>query len=86
MEIQIDPHTLKRALERGATFAEIEQVVESGVPDDAQGDRFSRSRVFPFDSERNGRYYAEKRVKVIYVFEPDRIVTVTVLVYYGKWE
>jgi len=86
MQIDIDPHTLERALERGATFAEIAQVVESGAPAEARGDRVARSLVFPFDGERNGRHYAEKRVKVIYVVEAQRVVTVTVLVYYGKWD
>lgn len=86
MEIQIDPHTLERALERGATLAEIRQVVELGVLEDARAGRFARSLVFAFDHQRNGRYYAQKRVKVVFLVEGEHIVTVTVLVYYGKWE
>ncbi len=42
--------------------------------------------MFDFNSERLGRYYAQKRVEVHYVLEGDEAVTVTVYVFYGKWE
>jgi hypothetical protein len=86
MDFQIDPHTVERAANRGATLAEVEEVVASGVFESARGGRFARWKVFPFGKERNGRYYPEKRVKVIYVIDNGQIVTVTVFVYYGRWE
>ena len=32
MDIQIDPHTLERAVERGTNEEEIREVITSGVP------------------------------------------------------
>lgn len=37
---------------------------------------------YPFDSTWNGRHYATKQVRPIFVEEPDQIVVVTVYVYY----
>ena len=34
----------------------------------------------------DGRYYDQKKVEVFYTIEGDVIVTVTVYVFYGKWE
>jgi hypothetical protein len=48
--------------------------------------RVGKARVYSFHQERNGKYYEQKRVEVIYVVEMDVIVTVTVYVFYGKWE
>jgi len=35
---------------------------------------------------RLGKYYEQKRVEVIYTVEGETIVTVTVYVFYGRWE
>lgn len=86
MEISIEPHTLLRAEERGASLAEIREVVESGHEEPARDGRLARAKVYLFEAERNGRYYPEKRIRVIYVAEEDRVATVTVHVYYGKWD
>jgi hypothetical protein len=39
VDIQIDPHTLERAEERGANSAEILDTLESGVEIPARGNR-----------------------------------------------
>ncbi len=85
MEIQIDPHTLERALERGADEAEIKDVIRSGLAISAKHGRQGKAKVYPFQQERHGKYYEQKRVEVIYAIEWDVIVTVTVYVFYGKW-
>jgi hypothetical protein len=85
VEIQIDPHTLERALERGANEAEIEDVIRSGLPIPAKHGRLGKAKVYPCQQERHGKYYEQKRVEVIYTIEWDIIVTVTVYVFYGKW-
>ena len=85
MEIQIDPHTLERALERGANEAEVKDVILSGSPVSAKHGRQGKAKVYPFQQERHGKYYEQKRVEVIYTFEWGIIVTVTVYVFYGKW-
>ncbi len=86
MNVQIDPHTLKRLIERGATEGEIRDVVENGQPVSARHGRLAKAKVYEFKKERHGRYYEQKRVEVIYVVENDVVITVTAYVFYGKWE
>lgn len=86
MKIQIDPHTLQRATERGATLADIEDVINTGFVIPGRGGREGKAKVYDFKQERLGKYYEQKRIEVIYVEENDIIVTVTVYVFFGKWE
>jgi hypothetical protein len=85
VEIQIDPHTLERALERGANEAEIKDVIRSGSAISAKHGRQGKAKVYPFQQERHGKHYEQKRVEVIYTVERDMVVTVTVYVFFGKW-
>jgi hypothetical protein len=86
MDIQIDPHTLERAAERGASAEEIIDVITSGHPMPAKYGRSGKSKVFDFNQTRHGRYYKQKKIEVFFVIEGDVIVTVTVYVFYGEWE
>jgi len=86
MRIRINPHTLERAAERGATEAEIRDVIKSGFSIPARGDREEKAKIYEFKRERLGRYYNQKRIEVIYVHEEDTITTVTVYVFYGHWK
>lgn len=86
MKIQIEPHTLQRAEERGTTIEEIQIVLEQGMEIPARGNRKAKAKVFTFKKERLGKYYEDKRVEVIYVEEADTIITVTVYVFYGEWK
>lgn len=86
MDVRIDPHTLERALERGASEAEILDVLQHGTLTPVGEHRFSKARVYRFGKTRLGRYYEEKRVEVIYTVEGKALVTVTVYAFYGKWE
>ena len=52
MEIRIDPHTLERALERGASESEIKEVLSNGVAVPAKQGRLAKSHVFSFNRER----------------------------------
>lgn len=86
MKFQIDPHTLERAEERGANKEEIEDVVQTGSVVPAKGGRISKAKVYSFERERHGKFYEQKRVQVVYIVEKNVIITVTVYVFYGKWE
>ena len=86
MEIRIDPHTLKRAEQRGATETEIREKIETGEKIPAKQHRMGRAKVYMFNQMRHGKFFEQKRVEVFYVVEGDVIVTVTVYVFYGKWE
>ena len=86
MEIQIDPHTLERAIARGANEQEIKDVINHGIPIPAKHGRMGRARVYDLERMRLDKYFEHKRVEVIYVVQRNVIVTVTVYVFYGKWE
>lgn len=86
MEIQIDPHTLERAEERGTDEEEIKDVIATGFPIPAKYGRLAKAKVYEFGQKRHGKLYGQKRVEVIYTIEEDVIVTVTVYVFYGRWE
>lgn len=86
MNIQIDPHTLERAEERGTNETEIRDVINTGTPVSARHDRLGKAKVYVFRQMRNNKYYEHKMVQVIYTHVGDTIITVTVYVFYGKWE
>ena len=86
MYIQIDSHTLERAQERGTNENEIRDVIETGFQIHAKYGRLGKAKVYEFKRERQGKYYEQKRVEVFYIIEENRVVTVTVYVFYGKWE
>jgi hypothetical protein len=86
MTLRIDPHAAERAMERGATPEEIEDVVRTGVPIAGKKNRLGKFKVYPFGRARNGKRYDQKRIEVYYVEERNTLVTVTVYVFYGKWE
>jgi hypothetical protein len=83
MEIQIDPHTLERAEERGTNEEEIRDTINSGTP---KHGRLGKAKVYDLKQERHGKFYEQKRVEVIYTLEKEVLVTVTVYVFYGTWE
>ncbi|HNY12137.1 MAG TPA: DUF4258 domain-containing protein [Candidatus Wallbacteria bacterium] len=84
--IQIEPHTIERANERGASFDEITDVLKNGADTPAKFGKKSKFKVYDFKALRNEKYYEQKRIEVIYLIENDNIITVTVYVFYGKWE
>ena len=86
MGIQIDPHTLERAEERGTSEEEIKDVINTGFPIPAKHGRMGKAKIYDFKQERHGKYYEQKRVEVFYTIERDVTETVTVYVFYGKWE
>ncbi|MGC8786800.1 MAG: DUF4258 domain-containing protein [Anaerolineae bacterium] len=86
MEIHIDPHTLERAEERGTDEEQIRDVINTGFSIPAKRGRLGKAKVYDFRQTRHGKFYDHKRVEVIYTVENDVIVTITVYVFYGKWE
>jgi hypothetical protein len=86
MEIQIDQHTLERAEERGTNEDEIKDVIRTGFTIPARYGRLGKARIFEFKKRRHNKYYEQKRVEVFYTTKGNKIITVTVYVFYGKWE
>jgi hypothetical protein len=86
MKIQIDPHTLERAAERGASENEIKDVLIPGFDIPVKRNRRGKAKVYQYDQKRLNTFFEQKRIEVIYTIEGARIVTVTVYVFYGNWE
>jgi hypothetical protein len=86
MEIQIDLHTLDRAKQRGTNDNEIKDVINTGFTIPAKYGRTAKAKIYEFKKKRQGKYYEQKRVEVIYTIHKDTVITVTVHVFYGKWE
>ena len=61
-KIQIEPHTLERAAERGITSVEIQDTLENGTDIPARGTRKGKAKVFDYKQKRLGKYYEQKRV------------------------
>ena len=86
MKILIDSHTLERAEERGTNESEIKDVINTGFSIPAKYNRLAKAKIYPFHDQRHGKFYEQKRVEVFYLLAKDVIITVTVYVFYGKWE
>ena len=86
MEIQIDPHTIERAWERGVKETEIRETIRAGQDIYAKYDKLGKAKVYPFNKNRLGKFYKHKRVEVFYIVENKKIITVTVYAFYGEWE
>jgi len=86
MEIQIDPHSLERAQERGTDEEEIRDVINTGFSIPAKYGRMGKAKIYDFNQKRHGKFYEQKRVEVFCTIEGDIMITVTVYVFYGKWE
>ena len=84
--IRIGPHTLRRAEERGANENEIIDVIKNDFPIPAKYERLGKAKVYDFKQKRLNKYYEQKRIEVFFIEEKNEIITVTVYVYYGKWE
>ena len=86
MEIQIGPHSLERAEERGTNEEEIIDVINTGFSIPGKYGHMGKAKIYDFNQKRHGKFYEQKRVEVFYTIERDIMITVTVYVFYGKWE
>jgi hypothetical protein len=77
---------LERAEERGTGEAEIRDVILNGSPIPAKYGKIGKAKVYDFKKNRHNTYYEQKRVEAFYLIKGDKIITVTVYVFYGKWE
>jgi Domain of unknown function (DUF4258) len=85
LKIRIDPHALARLPVRGVSADEVLEVLTRGEAAEARGERCAKELVFTHERLWAGRFYAQKKVKVVYMIEGDEIVVTTVLAYYGRW-
>ena len=84
--IEFSDHAIDNMRARGATEDEVRWLIENGRESDAMPPRLAREATFTEGFDWKERFYPHKLVKVIYVFDGDRIVIITVFAFYGRWE
>ncbi len=84
--IRFSRHALDQMRLRGATKTEVRRTVETASWQPARRGKHQTRKTFAFGrrSPINQQVYPAKTVHVIFADEPNEIVIVTVLVYYGK--
>jgi len=81
--VRLSGHALGYITKRGFTMAEVEETIRGSSWEPAELGRLQCYKDFPFQREWNGKVYAAKRVRPIFVEEADEIVVVTVYTYYS---
>ena len=84
--IRLSAHALSYADRRGFTREEVAQAIRTGTWETAELGRLQCRKEFPFGKEWNGKLYAAKQVRPIFVEEETEIVVVTVYTYYLREE
>jgi hypothetical protein len=82
MAIMIHPHARERMEERGATENEIRTTISKGEKFPAKFGRIGFRYNFPFESDRNGKFFRTKQLEVLGVDEERDFIVITVVVKY----
>lgn len=80
--IRLSTHAERYLERRGFTAAEVEQTIRQAPWRTARKRRMECTRDFAYNAIWNGRRYATKRVRPIFVEEEHEIVVVTGITYY----
>jgi hypothetical protein len=80
--IRFSNHAREQMRYRGATEQEVIEAISSAVWEPAELGRWECRKEFAYGKEWNGKFYALKQVRPIFVEEQDAIVVITVYVYY----
>ncbi len=81
--VRLSSHARERIAQRGATEKEVVEAIRSSHWQDAERGRHECQRDFPFHRDWNGKFYATKRVRPVFVDKEREILVVTVYVYYA---
>lgn len=80
--IEFSPHALEKMIDRGASESDVEAAIRTGSPEPARKRRLMFRKNFGFNGWWRGKHYAIKQVVPMVAEEADRLVVVTVFVYY----
>lgn len=80
--IRLSVHALGYVNQRGFTVAEVEDAIRTSPWQTAELGRIECRKDFPFGREWNGKVYATKQVRPVFVEETTEMVVVTVYTYY----
>ena len=75
-------HAAANAASRGATPSEVVVAIRTAPWTAAERGRLECRLTLPYGREWNGRQYATKTVRPVFVDEPEEVVVVTVYAYY----
>jgi hypothetical protein len=82
LPITISHHAQLQMRERGASEDEVIAAIRTGEPEPARRNRMMYRKNFQFDNLWRGRSYRIKQVAPVVANEPDRVVVITVFVFY----
>ncbi|MCL5997044.1 MAG: DUF4258 domain-containing protein [Chloroflexi bacterium] len=80
--IRLSAHATGYIAKRGFTVAEVQDAIRTGAWQPAAQGRQECSKDFDYNAQWNGKIYAKKRVRPVFVDEPEEIVVVTVYTYF----
>jgi hypothetical protein len=80
--VRFSKHALGYAASRGFTVTEVEEAIRSCTWGAAELGRLDCRKNFAYGREWNGKVYATKQVRPVFVDEPGEIVVITVYTYY----
>ena len=80
--IRLSKHASDYAKKRGFTLAEVEETIRTSSWRTAELGRLDCRKDFAYAKEWNGRIYATKQVRPVFVEEASEIVVITVYTYY----
>ncbi len=80
--VRLTGHARQQLAFRGTSEQEIVEAIRTSTWQRAELGRLDCRKDFVFNAEWNGRWYSTKQVRPIFVDMPEKIVVVTVYVYY----
>ncbi|OHB64378.1 MAG: hypothetical protein A2Y76_02035 [Planctomycetes bacterium RBG_13_60_9] len=80
--IRLSAHALSYCTRRGFTAAEVEETIRTCPWEKVELGRLEARKELPFNAQWNGRTYAVRQVRPVFVDEPNEIVVITVYTYY----
>jgi len=82
MVVEISNHAREQMAERGASEAEVILAIEKGESESARKNRELFRKNFQFNGSWRGRHYNIKQVVPIVAYKGDKLIVVTVYVFY----
>jgi hypothetical protein len=80
--IHLSGHARDRLRGRGGTEQEVIEAIRTETWQPAEAGRLECRKDFVFNTKWNGKPYATKQIRPVFVDEPDAVVVVTAYVYY----
>lgn len=80
--IRLSQHARDQMHHRGTTEQEVTQAIRTAPWVPAELGRLECRKDFAYGRDWNGKFYARKQVRPVFVDEPEEIIVVTVYVYY----